>query len=260
MNNKQFFKWLIMIIGCTVVLLFIFVFPGTANDHKGRSFFEEQGKAIWEIPTKEKVIALTFDDGPSSTYTPQILDVLKQHNAKATFFVVGSRVIEQPDIIKREIVDGHELANHTYNHPNFRGLTEEEIRKELRKTKQTIFDLTGFSPHLFRPPGGFYNETIINAAYQEGYIVVMWSWHQDTYDWKQPGVSNIVKKVLSNARNGDIILFHDYGGDRRQTIEALKQILPELKKRGYQFVTVSEMLQMHPNYRYLEGISEKFEE
>ncbi|HZG59146.1 MAG TPA: polysaccharide deacetylase family protein [Anoxybacillus sp.] len=148
-----------------------------------------------------------------------------------------------------------QIANHTYNHSNFRGLTEEEIRKELRKAKQIIMELTGFSPKLFRPPGGYYNETIINVANQEGYTVVMWSWHQDTYDWQQPGVRNIVKKVLLNTRNGDIVLFHDYGGDRRQTIEALKQILPELKKRGYKFVTVSELLKMHPNYRYLDWIS-----
>jgi polysaccharide deacetylase family sporulation protein PdaB len=255
MINKTFFKWFISIIGCSVVLSFICVLPITANNNKGRWFYEEQGKAIWEVPTKKKVIALTFDDGPSSTYTPQILDVLKQYQAKATFFVVGSRVKDQPDLVKREILEGHELANHTYNHSNFRGLTEEEIRKELRKTKQIIVELTKFSPKLFRPPGGYYNETIINVANQEGYTVVMWSWHQETLDWKQPGVRNIVKKVLSNARNGDIVLFHDYGGDRRQTIEALKQILPELKKRGYKFVTVSELLKMHPNYRYFEWIS-----
>ncbi|RAK18263.1 polysaccharide deacetylase [Anoxybacillus vitaminiphilus] len=181
-------------IGCSVVLSFIYVLPITANNNKGRWFYEEQGKAIWEVPTKEKVIALTFDDGPSSKYTPQILDILKQYKAKATFFIVGSRVKAHPDIVKREILDGHELANHTYNHSNFRGLTEEEIRKELRKAKQTIVELTGFSPKLFRPPGGYYNETIINVANKEGYTVVMWSWHQDTYDWKEPGVSNIVKR------------------------------------------------------------------
>lgn len=253
MINKKFVLWCILIIGCSVALSFICTVFVKANDlNRGRKFYEEHGKAIWEIPTKQKVIALTFDDGPSSKYTPQILDILKQYHAKATFFVVGTCVKAHPDVVKREILDGHELANHTYHHSVSRGLNEEEIRNELRKTKQTITQLTGYSPKLFRPPGGYYNETIINVSNQEGYTVVMWSWHQDTYDWKKPGVHNIVKKVLSNARNGDIVLFHDNGGDRRQTIEALKKILPELQKRGYKFVTVSELLQMHPKYRYLD--------
>jgi polysaccharide deacetylase family sporulation protein PdaB len=256
MINKRLIIWFISIIGCSVVLSFICTLLVKANDtNKGRKFYEEQGNAIWEIPTKEKVIALTFDDGPSSAYTPKILDILKQYQAKATFFVVGSCVKDHPDIAKREILEGHEIANHTYHHSVFRGLSEEEIREELRKTQQTIEELTGFSPKLFRPPGGYYSDTIIHVANQEGYTVVMWSWHQDTHDWKKPGVNRIVKKVLSNARKGDIVLFHDHGGDRRQTIAALKIILPELKKRGYKFVTISELLKMHPKYRYLDLMS-----
>ncbi|TLS37632.1 polysaccharide deacetylase family protein [Pseudalkalibacillus caeni] len=235
--------------------MMLFISETNANPVKeDRYFFEKQGRAIWEVPTEKKVVAITFDDGPSEKYTPQILDVLKKYDAKATFFVVGSRLIDQPDIVKRQVKAGHELANHTYDHPNFRGLTEVEIRDEIRKTKKAIFDLTGYYPVLFRPPGGFYNNTIISTANNEGYTVVMWSWHQDTYDWKQPGVNKIVRKVVKNVKNGDIILMHDYGGNRRQTVEALKQIIPALEKKGYRFITVSELIKMHPNYRYLERI------
>ncbi|MFQ3543945.1 polysaccharide deacetylase family protein [Halobacillus rhizosphaerae] len=216
-----------------------------------RFFFEKQGRAIWEIPTNKKMIALTFDDGPSEIYTPLVLDVLKEYRAKATFFVVGERAENFPEIVQREVKAGHEVANHTYTHPNIRTMNKDSFIKELRQTNEIIHQLTGFSPKLFRPPGGAYNESIIYTANEEGYTVVLWSWHQDTLDWKQPGTSTIVRNVINNVRNGDIILFHDYGGNRMQTINALKKILPELKKQGYEFVTVSELTRMNPNYKYL---------
>lgn len=104
------------------------------------------------------------------------------------------------------------------------------MQKELRQTKEIIYSITGFSPVLFRPVGGNYNDSMINAAVKDGYKVVMWSWHQDTQDWKEPGVKKITQKVLKGSKPGDVILFHDGGGDRSQTIKALEEILPELKK------------------------------
>lgn len=214
----------------------------SAASDKGREYYETRGDIVWEVPTESRVIALTFDDGPDPVYTPQIAALLKQYQAKSTFFVVGNRVSQYPEIVKALANDKHEIANHTYNHPDIRRISSGRLLEEVQKTQETIYEATGIRPRLFRPPGGYYNQTVINTAKQAGFLVIMWSWHQDTRDWSDPGVKKIVDKVLNNARNGDIVLFHDYGGNRKQTLQALEQILPELKNRGYQFVTVSELM------------------
>ncbi|MCZ2258097.1 polysaccharide deacetylase family protein [Sporosarcina sp. G11-34] len=207
---------------------------------KGRAYYENKGYILWDVQTEEKVIALTFDDGPHATYTAEILDLLSAHDAKATFFVLGERAEKFPNLILRQKNEGHEVANHTYSHPY--SSTPENLEMELKKTNEIIFEITGTYPLLYRPVGGSYNEPTINTAVKNGYKVVLWSWHQDTEDWKRPGVNKIVEKVLSGAKPGDVVLFHDAGGNRSQTVKALEEILPELKKEGYEFVTVSELL------------------
>ncbi|MGD8192140.1 polysaccharide deacetylase family protein [Brevibacillus ginsengisoli] len=207
---------------------------------KGRKYYESRKEIVWEVPTKDKVIALTFDDGPDPHYTPQLAALLKQYNAKATFFVVGSRVKKFPNIVRALSKDGHEIGNHTQNHPDLRRISSIKLEEEISKANQTIRTVTGNTPSLFRPPGGYYSESLVHVAKKMDNLVIMWSWHQDTRDWSNPGVKKIVNKVLTNARNGDIVLFHDNGG--RQTVEAIKKILPELHQKGYQFVTVSDLL------------------
>lgn len=209
---------------------------------KGRDYFEPRGDIIWEVPMEKKWMALTFDDGPDPDQTGQILDLLKEYEAKATFFLLGKRVIRYPDLVKREAAEGHELANHTYSHAYFNKAAKEQMIKEIKDAEEAIFQVSGVRTHLFRPPGGFYNQTLVDICKANNYIPVLWSWHQDTVDWKRPGVKKIVNKVLNNARGGDIVLFHDHVEGNTQTIEALKQILPELKKRGFRFVTVSELI------------------
>ncbi|MDF2721976.1 MAG: chitooligosaccharide deacetylase [Paenibacillus sp.] len=211
---------------------------------KGREYYETRGEIVWEVPTDEKLIALTFDDGPDPEDTVAILELLKAYEAKATFFVVGQRVDKYPAIAQREINEGHEIANHTYNHKYMNGnrISQAGIQEEILKTERSIVQATGQKPQLFRPPGGYYNEHVVNASRQTGYKVILWSWHQDTEDWHTPGVKRIVNKVLNNARNGDIVLFHDYVEGKSQTVEALNQILPELKNRGFRFVTVSQLM------------------
>ncbi|MFC5652695.1 polysaccharide deacetylase family protein [Paenibacillus solisilvae] len=213
------------------------------SEKKDRYFYEKRGEIVWEVPLEDKKIALTFDDGPYPETTNPILDLLKQYHAKATFFVVGNRVELYPETIKREIAEGHELANHTYNHLYFRAaMNPLTIQSEILKTEQSIQQITGKKPLLFRPPGGFYNEQMLGISKKLGYTTVLWSWHQDTNDWRSPGVDRIVKKVLNNARNGDIVLLHDYIPGSTQTVRALKIILPELEKRGFEFVTVTELI------------------
>jgi polysaccharide deacetylase family sporulation protein PdaB len=210
---------------------------------KNRFYYEKQGDIVWEVPMDEKIIALTFDDGPDPEDTPIILDLLKKYEVKSTFFVVGKKVEMYPDLARREALEGHELANHTYNHLYFNNqMSEGKIHNEIIKAEQTILKKTGQKPTLFRPPGGIYSERVIQVARKSGYQIIMWSWHQDSRDWDRPGVSKIVNSVLQKTRNGDIVLLHDYVEGNTQTIAALKQILPQLKKRGYSFVTVSELL------------------
>lgn len=222
---------------------------------KDRYYFEARGDVIWEVPTNQKVIALSFDDGPNPKFTPEILNLLKQYHAKATFFVIGSRVEKYPELAKREVLEGHEIANHSFSHARMKNLSKEELMEELKKASLTIKTITGQTPYLFRPPGGYYDEKVVNTAKEAGYKVVMWSWHQDTKDWSQPGTQKIVHQVLSNARNGDIVLFHDHGRNRWQTVHALEEILPELQHRGYQFVTISQLIQIkkgiHPPISYV---------
>ncbi|NIK69156.1 MULTISPECIES: polysaccharide deacetylase family protein [unclassified Paenibacillus] len=209
---------------------------------KDRAYYEKRGEIIWEVPGENKRIALTFDDGPYPDTTEPILDLLKEYHAKATFFVVGNRVESFPETIKREIAEGHEVANHTFNHYFLQKKTYQTVQNEIMKTEQALEKVTGKKPSLFRPPGGFYNDQMLAIAKKNGYTTVLWSWHQDTNDWRSPGVQRIVNKVLNNARNGDIILLHDYVPRSVQTVEALKIILPELQRRGYEMVTVSDLI------------------
>lgn len=226
---------------CFVIISIFFVSERFSAD-KGRKYYEEAGQILWEIKTKEKIIALTFDDGPHKKYTPEILDVLAKYKAKSTFFIVGENAEKNSEIVQRMYEEGHELAIHTYTHPLRTNVPN--LLKEIKQTHDTIYGITGYTPTLFRPVEGQYTDGMIDAVAKEGYKVVMWSWHLDTMDWKSPGVHKIVNTVLKGAKEGNIVLFHDGGGDRGQTVKALEKILSELEKQGYKFVTVSELLEV----------------
>lgn len=180
-------------------------------------------------------VALTFDDGPSPTYTPQILDVLAANQIKATFFVVGSEARRRPELVRREIEAGMVIGDHSWDHPNLKGRPVPFITSQLSRTKETLAGL-GANPAMFRPPYGSFDATTVSIASSLGMRTVIWS--TDSYDWKKPGVASIVSRVLSSVRPGSVILMHDGGGDRSQTVEALKMLITELKARGYTFVTV----------------------
>jgi polysaccharide deacetylase family sporulation protein PdaB len=197
---------------------------------------------VKNVQTDKLWIALTFDDGPDSLETPEILDVLKKYNAKATFFVIGEQGHKHPDILLREVSEGHELANHSFSHSNFSRLSGIEIEHEIAKSDNEIFSITGQHTKLFRPPAGYYNDKIVQTAQQAGYTVILWTWYQDSKDWSKPGVQKIVHKVVSNAHPGDIVLFHDRISGKSQTAKALNEIIPKLQEQGYNFVTVSELI------------------
>ena len=232
------FFWSFFFIALTI--LFTITTQPLAN--KGRQYYEQTGQILWDIDTSEKIVALTFDDGPHAKYTSEVLDILEKYEAKGTFFLVGELAENNPEVVWRMYEDGHELANHTYTHP-FR-TTIPKLLDEIKQTNETIYSITGYSPRLFRPVEGQYTDALIDAVTKEGYKVVMWSWHLDTEDWKDPGVNKIVKKVVEGTTPGDVILFHDGGGNREQTVKALEKIIPILKKEGYEFVTVTKLLKL----------------
>ena len=237
-------KGVFLCFSCLLLMLWA-VTPLTSAAKKGRNYFEEKKSVIWEVMTEQKAVAITFDDGPNSTYTPEILDLLKKYHAKATFFVIGAHVKSHPEIAKREVAEGHELANHTFHHPlQVKRLSTEQIKKELLLNQEAVYKATGKRPTLFRPPGGYYDERVVNAAIEKGYTVVIWSWDLNTQDYRKQNVDRMVNKIVSNVHNGGIILLHDHGGNRSHTIQALEKVLPELQQKGYKFVTVSELIQL----------------
>lgn len=190
-------------------------------------------------PRDKKKLAITFDDGPHPKETEQVLDVLKKHDVKATFFVAGKHVNWYTKPFIRASKEGHEIGNHTFNHPDISNMSPLEIENEILKCEEIITKITGKKPTLFRPPYGSYKESeLSNIAKKHGYKVVLWT-TVDTKDWKNPGASNIANAIINNAKNGDIILLHDYATNN--TVEALDIFIPEMKKRGYEFVTVSEL-------------------
>jgi cellulose synthase/poly-beta-1,6-N-acetylglucosamine synthase-like glycosyltransferase/peptidoglycan/xylan/chitin deacetylase (PgdA/CDA1 family)/spore germination protein YaaH len=192
-------------------------------------------------------VALTFDDGPDPKWTPKILDILKAHNVKAAFFLVGAHAEEYPALVRRIVEEGHEIGNHTYYHPNLALCWPEHVRVELNATQLLIETITGRSTTLFRPPyaadtspSRITELTPLQLAQDLGYLVVLEN--IDPQDWARPGAEVILQRVKQQRRDGSIILLHDAGGDREQTVEALPRILDYLKTRGDTIVSISTLL------------------
>ncbi|MCS6875158.1 MAG: glycosyltransferase [Pyrinomonadaceae bacterium] len=199
-------------------------------------------------------VALTFDDGPDPIWTPKILDILKQENVKASFFIVGANGEQNPGLVRRIVEEGHDIGNHSFTHPNMGKVPLKITDLELNATQRLIQSLTGRGTILFRPPyfGDAEPQTpdevepIVEAS-RLGYIAV--GLHIDPEDWKTPGAETITERVIDAILNpsedenkrGQIVLLHDSGGDRSQTVEALPKIIETLKSKGYKFVTVSEL-------------------
>ena len=192
-----------------------------------------------ESDESEKKIALTFDDGPHPRITKEVISILREYGIIATFFVIGQNADNYPETMKLLAESGHEIGNHTYSHKNLKKMNEEEIRVEFDKCNETLSRF-GVYPTLMRPPEGFFSEDVIKVSMGMDYDIILWS--IDTLDWAHTPSSDIVRSVLDNAKGGDIILMHDYLSGYGGTIEALRIIIPELLKQGFEFVTVSELI------------------
>jgi len=200
------------------------------------------------VQTDEKVIALTFDDGPNPEYTVGLLDIFKRHNAKATFFVMGDHVDMYPEIVKQAYEEGHEIGNHTQTHPDMALLAEDEIRHEVRLGEEAIRRAIGIKTAVFRQPYGRRNEAAIRVPIEEGYTNVLWANGCDTLDWDNRTADQIFDVVDKNASPGVIVLMHDWShtgvGSRAETVKAVERMVVELGQRGYRFVTVSELMKL----------------
>lgn len=193
----------------------------------------------------DKIVALTFDDGPDEDFTPQVLDILKKNNVKATFFVVGEKVGWNPEIVKREYEEGHEIGNHTFTHINVGKRVYGEIDKEITSTQEVIKKVVGIEPKVFRPPYRAISKSMCNIIKDKNMNIILWS-NLDPRDWSNPGVGYIVNTIISKVQNGNIILLHDYNkvrSSKSQTIQALEIVIPKLKEQGYRFVTISELIE-----------------
>ena len=193
------------------------------------------------VKTDSMKIALTFDDGPHPRLTHRILNILERYQIKATFFMVGVNVTNYPDSAKAVLEAGHEVGNHTYTHAHLQNMTEDELIRELNMCEDVLDEICGYRPHLFRPPQGAVNVSIEQCAEEKDYTMILWS--LDTRDWEHKDTAKIVNCVLSHVSAGDIILMHDYIGTKSHTPEALEILIPRLLERGYEFVTVSELLE-----------------
>jgi peptidoglycan/xylan/chitin deacetylase (PgdA/CDA1 family) len=183
-------------------------------------------------------LAMTFDDGPHPTLTPKLLDILAKRNIKCTFFVLGPLVKRFPDIVKRIVAEGHEVANHTMTHRDIRKIPLGRLHKELKEGHKLLVEVTGQKPILFRPPFGGYNDRLTNIIYKEyGYPMIIWS--VDSNDWKRPGVDKVTNTLINDSHNGAILIAHDI---HTPTIQAMPKALDGILERGFTFVTVSQLI------------------
>jgi peptidoglycan/xylan/chitin deacetylase (PgdA/CDA1 family) len=190
-------------------------------------------------------VALTFDDGPSA-HTEAIADLIAGHGGAGTFFMLGDKIPGHEPLLRRMVAAGHELGNHTYSHPHCSRIEEDEIRDELKRAQAAITDASGQAPVLVRPPYGDDPERVGAVGAELGLACILWD--VDPIDWRERNVDRIVRRVLDGVHDGAIVDFHDgwpsnHRGirDRTPTVDALREILPELVRRGYQPVTVSAM-------------------
>jgi peptidoglycan/xylan/chitin deacetylase (PgdA/CDA1 family) len=181
-------------------------------------------------------IALTIDDGPQPEWTPRMLDLLAEHGVSATFSLIGIQVKQFPKLARRIVDAGHLLCNHTMTHPlDIASLSARKVDKEITEAHVRIADATGVAPAFFRSPGGAWSRAVFGSAARHGMVPI--DWDIDPRDWSRPGTRHIKHSMLA-AKGGDILLCHDGGGDRSETIKALRTVIPALKKRGLEFVTL----------------------
>src|SRR5215217_1952772 len=255
----MFLKRFVFICFATLAAPFGFPLQSTAATHnsprENPDATAESSITFNSVHVDGPYIAITFDDGPSATLTPKLLDLLAAHHIKATFFVIGENVSEHPEIVARAAHEGHEIANHSWSHPNLAKMSDEGVRSQLRRTDDAIKNATGQRPTLMRPPYGSITAREKHWIHDEfGYRVILWD--VDPYDWKRPGPAVVRNRILKETQPGSIVLSHDI---HPGTIEAMPSTFDALEAKGFKFVTVSELIRMatpkpaHTNAQHTEN-------
>lgn len=226
---------------CNIIILACLILLAPGAFCKSDSVFFCQG------PTSEKKMALTFDDGPGPS-TEKVLNILKEHNIKATFFMEGSQVEMRPDKARKVMEAGHEIGNHTYSHPNYyvykNDDKEQKLSAELTKAGGLIERATGLRPKIVRMPHGYVREWVKKIAREQNYILINWTFG---CDWKKMSGPDLAQCYIKNIHPGAIFLMHDGGKNRQSTVEALPVIIKEIESRGYKIVPAGELLGLKQN-------------
>ncbi|AYL36358.1 polysaccharide deacetylase family protein [Streptomyces fungicidicus] len=214
---------------------------------EGGPVIDARAGATQSLSVPDHRLVLTFDDGPDPEWTPKVLDVLKKHDAHAVFFVTGTMASRYPDLVKRMVDEGHEIGLHTFNHPDLALQSTKRIDWELSQNQLAITGAAGIRTSLFRPPYSSFSAAMDNESWpvtqyigSRGYLTVVNN--TDSEDWKRPGVAEIIRRATPHGGKGAIVLMHDSGGDRSQTVAALDTFLPDLKAKGYEFDNLTEAL------------------
>ncbi|MCK8676692.1 MULTISPECIES: glycosyltransferase [Streptomyces] len=214
---------------------------------EGGPVIDARGAEPKALSVPDQKLVITFDDGPDPVWTPRVLDKLKEYDAHGVFFVTGTMASRYPDLVKRMVDEGHELGLHTFNHPDLSFQSKDRIDWELSQNQLAITGAAGVRTSLFRPPYSSFSDALDNEAWpvtqyigSRGYITAFNN--TDSEDWKRPGVEAIIKRATPKGTEGSIVLMHDSGGDRSQTVAALDRFLPDMQKRGYEFTTLTDAL------------------
>ena len=223
-------------LGCALVFLCA-LYLGPLQREATTVVASQKVLPVYSVEREDKVISVTFDASWGGDKTLKILDLLDQYNARATFFLVGIWVDKYPELVQEIARRGHEIGNHSDSHAHFTQIAESKIRQELDSCSDKIEALTGIRPTLFRPPYGDYNSKVITVVRDEGYEAVQWS--IDSLDWKNRGVSDLVKRATTNVQPGDIILFHN---DSEYIVEALPTILQFYQEQGFDMIPAKDIL------------------
>jgi peptidoglycan/xylan/chitin deacetylase (PgdA/CDA1 family) len=241
-------------LAAAVLLLLVYVSYRLFEDPTNQMF----GAAVVSGPSDMPLVALTYDDGPNPPYTDKILDVLKKERVNATFFVVGRAVAQYPRTVKRMVAEGNAIGNHTWDHAHLLVLRRTAMRAEMVRADDAIFAAVGQHPAIMRPPFGARDWRVMDEMRRLGYTVIMWSVPLPK-DWEYPTAQTIAHRIIPQVKDGSIIVLHDGNRgqlcaarhlnthicDRNQDIEATRLVIEGLKAKGFQFVTIPEMIARH---------------
>ncbi|MGR4065685.1 MAG: polysaccharide deacetylase family protein [Vulcanimicrobiaceae bacterium] len=250
MNGSSFVRVAIAAVAIAVVGFFAY----EVSENPSNQMF---GKTVVSGPSNERVVALTYDDGPNPPYTSGILAVLEREHVRATFFLVGRAVAAYPGSVRREVRDGDAIGNHTWDHAHLIVLDRAQVRTSLERTDAAIYRAAGVHPRLMRPPFGSRDWWVLDEARKLGYTPVMWSVPL-ARDWEYPTAATIANRIVPYVKDGSIIVLHDgdrgivcdgnrvarHVCDRSGDIEATQLIVDALRREGYRFVTIPELLDL----------------